>query len=109
MEPALYDVVVVGGGPAGLSAALLLGRCRFRVLVVDSGRPRNRRVLHMHGFLGRDGAAPSELLRAGRREVRRYGVELLRREVTGAERTADGFRVTLGDQRRIDCGRLLLA
>jgi len=109
MKPATYDVVIVGGGPAGLSAALLLGRCRFRVLVVDAGRPRNRRVLHMHGFLGRDGAAPGELLSAGRREIRRYGVALLDGEVTTAERTDSGFVVTLAEGTRIAAGRLLLA
>ena len=70
------DVLVVGGGPAGLSAALVLGRSRRRVLVVDGGRPRNAAAGHMQGYLGRDGLAPAEFLALGREEVRRYGVEV---------------------------------
>jgi thioredoxin reductase len=64
-----YDVVVVGGGAAGLSAALVLTRARRRVAVVDAGHPRNAPAAHMHGFLGSDGLPPSELLAAGRGEV----------------------------------------
>jgi len=105
-----YDVVIAGGGPAGLSAAMILGRCRFRVVVVDAGRPRNRVVRAMHGFLGRDGAAPLELIRLGRREVARYGVELLAGEVRDAVRSDDGgFNVTLAGGRRLHGRRLLLA
>ncbi|GGC96527.1 oxidoreductase [Tersicoccus solisilvae] len=71
-----WDVVVVGGGAAGLSAAQMLGRARRRVVVVDAGRPRNRFAGHMHGVLGNDGVAPADLLARGRDEVRRYGVEV---------------------------------
>ena len=70
-----YDVVIVGGGAAGLSAALVLGRARRRVLVIDSGAPRNAPAAHMQGFLSRDGLAPSELLAIGRDEIAGYGVE----------------------------------
>jgi len=83
-EPAReYDVAVVGGGAAGLSAALVLGRARRRVAVVDAGRPRNAPAAHMHGFLGSDGLPPADLLAAGREEVAGYGVDL----VAGTVRT----------------------
>jgi thioredoxin reductase len=88
-----YDVVVVGGGAAGLSAALMLGRARRSVMVVDDGRPRNRFAPHMHGLLSRDGMSPLELVRRGRAEVQRYGVEFAEGSVTGIERAADGFVV----------------
>jgi thioredoxin reductase len=83
--PDRYDVVVVGGGPAGLSAALVLGRSRRRVAVVDAGAPRNAPSSHMHGFLSRDGMPPHELLAAGREEVRSYGVEIVEDEVVAIE------------------------
>jgi thioredoxin reductase/acylphosphatase len=94
--PVVHDVVVVGGGPAGLSAALVLGRSRRDVVVVDDGRPRNAGAEHVHGYLGMAGARPLEVLARGREEVERYGV----RVVTGtaaavtppgnAEVTSDG-------------------
>lgn len=70
------DVVVVGAGPAGLSAALVLGRSRRRVLVVDGGPGRNAAAEHVHGFLTRDGTSPAELRRLALAEVRRYGVQV---------------------------------
>ncbi|WP_125035265.1 NAD(P)/FAD-dependent oxidoreductase [Nocardioides sp. LS1] len=72
-----YDVVVVGGGAAGLSAALVLTRARRRVAVVDAGEPRNAPAAHMHGYLGSDGLPPADLLRTGREEVAGYGGELI--------------------------------
>lgn len=72
-----YDVAVIGGGAAGLSAALVLGRARRRVVVVDAGRPRNAPAAHMQGFLGSDGLPPTELLARGRQEITGYGVELI--------------------------------
>src|SRR5215207_11547221 len=89
-----YDVVVVGGGAAGLSGALTLGRARRSVLVVDGGEPRNAPASGVHGFLTRDGVNPSALLEAGREEVRRYGADLLDGRVASAERVEDGFVVT---------------
>jgi len=71
-----FDVVIVGGGPAGLSAALVLGRCLRRVVVIDAGRPRNRTAHAAHGFFTRDGAAPDELIRLGRAQLAPYDVVL---------------------------------
>ena len=104
-----YDVVVVGGGPAGLSGALVLARARLKVALVDGGEPRNARSPHMHGYLGRDGAAPLELVRAGRAEVARYGVPVHETTATDAARDGDGFRVDLETGERLRCRRLLLA
>lgn len=67
-----FDVVVVGGGPAGLSAALLLGRARKRVLLTDAGSPRNARALEVHNFLTRDGTPPQEMRRIAREQLSRY-------------------------------------
>jgi thioredoxin reductase/SAM-dependent methyltransferase len=95
-----YDVVVVGGGAAGLSAALMLGRARRRVLVVDAGEPRNRYAAHVHGVLGHDGTAPADLLARGRAEVAAYDVEVRAGRVDRVERAgpevADGLLVRLG-------------
>lgn len=79
----MYDVLIVGGGPAGLSAALMLGRARRRVAVVDAGHPRNAPATAMHGYLSRDGLPPADLRAIGRREVAGYGVDLIDDEVVG--------------------------
>ncbi len=105
-----YDVIVVGAGPAGLNAALLLGRCRRRVLICDTGRPRNAAAQALHGFLTDDGIAPAELLRRGREQLRRYEtVELRDIAVTNVTRADDRFEVTLGDRTRFSSRRMLLA
>ncbi len=106
---ATYDVVVVGGGTAGLSGALTLGRARRSVLVVDAGEPRNSPAPEVHGFLTRDGTNPAVLLEAGREEVRRYGVELLDGRVASAKRVEDGFVVTLDHGNSVGARRLLVA
>ncbi|MCD2262978.1 FAD-dependent oxidoreductase [Dietzia aurantiaca] len=80
-----WDAIVIGGGAAGLSAALMLGRARRRVLVVDAGEPRNRFAAHMHGVLGDDGTDPAELLRRGRSELAAYDVTIRPDTVTGVE------------------------
>ena len=90
-----YDVAIVGGGAAGLSAALVLARARRSVVVVDSGRPRNAPAAQMHGFLSRDGLPPSELLAAGRSEVEAYGGELVAGVVSRIRRMPRGFDVLL--------------
>ena len=104
------DVAVVGGSAAGLAAALQLGRQRRSVMVVDAGEPRNAPVAHMHGFLSRDGAPPSDLTGAGREEVRSYGGEVLSDRVSAVSRTDDGhFRVQLGSGHAIIARRVLAA
>lgn len=93
METRDWDVVVIGGGVAGLSAALMLGRARRRTLVIDAGLPRNRFAGHMHGVLGHDGIDPEELLARGRAEAQEYGVVVETGEVTAVEDTGDGLRI----------------
>ena len=105
-----YDVVVIGGGAAGLSAALVLSRARRRVLVVDSGAPRNAPAAHMHGYLSRDGLPPAELLAVGRREVTGYGGEIIADSVVGlGHAEGAGFHAELASGRRLTTRRLLAA
>jgi thioredoxin reductase len=101
-----YDVVVIGGGAAGLSAALVLGRARRRVAVIDAGSPRNAPAAHMQGFLSRDGMPPADFLAAGRVEVSRYGVELMEDAVVGVEK---GFFARLAGGRVLEARRVLVA
>jgi thioredoxin reductase len=103
-----HDVVVIGGGAAGLSAALVLSRARRRVLVTDAGQPRNAPATHMHGYLSRDGMAPAELLAAGRDEVTRYGGQILAGTVTHLVPDGSGFGVLLAGGQRISTRRLLV-
>ena len=105
----MYDVVIVGAGPAGLSAALVLGRCRRSVLVCDAGTPRNAASRALHGYLTRDGVAPLELLRLGRAELEQYGIELRAVTVTGVERTDALFEVSLEGGDRVRARAVLLA
>lgn len=107
----VFDVIIVGAGPAGLSAALILGRCRRRVLLCDTGRPRNAASHAMHGYLTRDGIAPAEFLAQARGELKPYEtVEFLHAEVTGATCSAGGrFTVTLSTGARYVSRKLLLA
>ena len=105
-----YDVVVVGGGAAGLSGALALARARRSVLVIDAGAPRNAPAGHVHNYLGREGTPPAELLAIGRAEVAGYGGEIVdrhrhvRRQAPGTAR----FRVTLADGATVRARRLLV-
>jgi thioredoxin reductase len=104
-----YDVVVVGGGPAGLNGALVLARARRSVLVIDAGDPRNAPAEGVHGFLTRDGTPPAELTAVGRQEVRRYGGTVIDGRAVAAERAGEGgFTVTLADRRTVHARRLLV-
>ncbi|HEV8177860.1 MAG TPA: NAD(P)/FAD-dependent oxidoreductase, partial [Gemmatimonadales bacterium] len=105
-----YDCIVVGAGPAGLSGALMLGRCRRSVLVCDAGKPRNAQSSGLHGYLTRDGMHPAEFLRRARKDLARYStVEFHRGEVTEARRTSGGFSVVCAGGLRLSARKLLLA
>jgi thioredoxin reductase len=103
-----YDVVVVGGGTAGLGAALTLGRARRTVLVIDAGAPRNAPAGHVHNYLGREGTPPGFLLAIGRAEVAGYGGEIVTGNVTSAQPVDGGFHVELADGRTVSARRLLV-
>jgi thioredoxin reductase len=103
-----YDVVVIGGGAAGLSGAVALARSRRSVLVVDAGDPRNAPAGHVHNFLSRDGTPPSGLYAAGRAEVTRYGGRAETARVTALGRDGERFGVQIGG-RAVAARRLLVA
>jgi thioredoxin reductase len=103
-----YDVVVIGGGAAGLSGALMLARARRSVVVIDAGSPRNAPAAGVHGLLARDGMPPAELLERGRAEVRGYGGEVVSCVVTTVAREDTGFAVTLANSRTMRARRLLV-
>lgn len=104
-----FDVVVVGGGAAGLAGALTLVRARRSVLVIDSGSPRNAPATHLHAYLGHDGQSPADLLAKGRAEVTGYGGRIRPGTVVAADRLSDGgFLVRCGDGSTVRAGRLLV-
>jgi thioredoxin reductase len=103
-----YEVIVIGGGAAGLSAALVLGRARRHTLVVDAGEPRNAPSAHMQGYLSRDGMAPAEFLAIGREEIARYGVDLVRDRAVDVTNDS-GFTVLLDSGRGVRARRLVIA
>ncbi|NMR20737.1 NAD(P)/FAD-dependent oxidoreductase [Cellulomonas fimi] len=110
-EPALdrYDVVVVGGGAAGLSAAVVLARAGRAVLVVDAGEHRNASAEAVHGLLALDGVRPADLISRGRDEVHAYGGEVVHGRVVSAGRAPDGFSVVLEGGAVVPSRRLLVA
>ena len=104
-----FDVVIVGGGVAGLSAALVLGRCRRRLLVCDSGQPRNRASTAVHCLLGREGIAPSDLLRSGYLEIKRYDTVTFQAErVTAIAPTGNQFVITCAGDHTLVARKVLL-
>jgi thioredoxin reductase len=88
-----YDCVIIGGGPAGLTCAIFLGRYRLRVVLLDNGRPRNYASRGIHGFLGHHSIAPLELIKRGRAEAEACGVELRDATAMNVERVGDVFEV----------------
>ncbi|HSE41032.1 MAG TPA: NAD(P)/FAD-dependent oxidoreductase, partial [Acidobacteriota bacterium] len=105
-----FEVVIVGGGPAGLSAALVLGRCLRTVLVCDSGQPRNAQSKGLHGFLTRDNILPLEFLEIARSQLQPYeNVSFKNIEAIDINRNENGFEVTLANQTTVKCRKLLLA
>lgn len=105
----VYDTIIVGGGPAGLSACIVLARCGRRVLLCDTGTPRNARSHGLHGFLTRDGIAPLDLLRLGRAEIDRYEIESRSIAVTDIHAGAAVFDVTLADSTHVQGRTVLIA
>jgi thioredoxin reductase len=104
------DVAIIGGGVAGLSAALVLGRSRRRTVLIDAGEPRNAPSPGVHSFFSRDGMLPSDLLRVGREQLEPYDSFQLRRgRVSAAERVGDGFHVHLDDGGVVAARRVVLA
>lgn len=104
-----YDAIVLGGGPAGLSAALTLARARRSVLVTDGGQGRNVRSAGVRDFLTRDGCAPADLASAGRTEIARYGGQFVDQQVVSARRDGSTFEVIVEDGSSIHARKLLLA
>lgn len=110
MDSDLLDVIVVGGGPAGLSAALVLGRCRRRTTVFDAGHPRNEASHALHGYLTRDGISPAEFLKIGREQLARYDtIEVRAAKVVGIERGDARFTATVEGGEQFSSRMLLLA
>jgi thioredoxin reductase len=101
-----WDCIIVGAGPAGLNAALVLARARRRVLVLDDAHPRNYATHEMHGVLGHDGLDPADLRARGRTEIARYGAEVVAAEVRAAEVLDGAIQVT--SSRGVDLARTVL-
>jgi len=109
IRPQSWDVAVIGGGAAGLSAAVTLARSRRSVIVVDAGHPRNGPADGVHNFLTREGISAKELTTAGRNEVMSYGGTVVFGTAVGAERVDSGFKIHLADGQNITARKLLVA
>lgn len=104
-----FDVVIIGGGPAGLNAAIILGRSRRNVLICDSGKPRNFKAKFMHGYLTRDGIKPLEFLRLGSEELKQYGIEKRQMEISRITRGENGFEIDNMEGEKFYSKKILLA
>lgn len=104
-----YDVIIIGGGPAGLNAAIVLGRSRRRVLILDSGKPRNIKARQMHGYLTRDGIKPLEFLSLGSEELRQYDISKHQMEVSSVNPAIGGFEVISSRGEKFYSKKILLA
>jgi len=105
----MYDVIIIGGGPAGLNGALILARCLRKVLIFDSGAPRNRFSNQLNGFLTRDNISPSNFLKLARKEILEYGVEIRSEKITCVHQVSNGFTVENEGGQKFNCKKILLA
>ena len=109
MDVMIYDVIIIGGGPAGLSAAVVLGRCKRKVLLFDHGMQRNRYSHGMHNYLTRDGISPNEFLELSFSEVKKYGVEISNIQILHAGKDRETFMIRDKNHKEYHSRKLLLA
>ena len=104
----LFDVIIIGGGPAGLNAAVVLGRCNRKVLLIDHGNQRNRHSLGMHNFLTRDDISPAEFLKISNQELKKYRVKILQAEVNYAKKNEEEIFVVRDTRHRMYYSKKLI-
>lgn len=104
----LQDVIIIGGGPAGLNAAVVLGRCRRKVLVFDTAQQRNRWSHGMHNYLTQDGILPTDFIKICQEEIKRYGVQLQHKRIIKARRNDDGIFVVRTEDEVVHYAKKLL-